>query len=73
VVQNNKTAVYRILSLFKLGNREVDVHNNLRQVRRLGTGALRFLFLGRRGPPEERCMGSQHPHPGTRGQWSWAW
>eukprot|EP00073_Rattus_norvegicus_P019278 XP_006228535.1 PREDICTED: B-cell lymphoma 3 protein isoform X1 [Rattus norvegicus] len=31
VVQNNKTAVYRILSLFKLGNREVDVHNNLRQ------------------------------------------
>ncbi|XP_052027247.1 LOW QUALITY PROTEIN: B-cell lymphoma 3 protein [Apodemus sylvaticus] len=31
VVQNNMAAVYRILSLFKLGSRELDVHNNLRQ------------------------------------------
>ncbi|GAB1291679.1 B-cell lymphoma 3 protein homolog [Apodemus speciosus] len=31
VVQNNVAAVYRILSLFKLGSRDVDVHNNLRQ------------------------------------------
>lgn len=35
---------YRLLALFKIGCREVDVHNNLRQVR--GAGSLQLRLWG---------------------------
>lgn len=42
VVQGNLPAVHRLVSLFQHGGRELDIYNNLRQVR-LGAWGLRLL------------------------------
>lgn len=42
VVQCNLPAVHRLINLFQHGGRELDIYNNLRQVR-LGAWGLRLL------------------------------
>lgn len=48
VVQGNLPAVHRLVSLFQHGGRELDIYNNLRQVR-LGTWGPGLLGLREEG------------------------
>lgn len=63
VVQGNLPAVHRLVNLFQHGGRELDIYNNLRQVR-LGTeedlGALMLESegLGAQISGSDYCWGS---------------